>query len=142
MKEVSERYENGLQQMQKAQEEIYNYHKNLEVEKPVLQERMRHLFNIISEIEDEFARIKGHRDQIKKDEFDAQEQTVEALKIKDACEDTLNKIIPALNNAMNQVQMLSKYDLAELKSMKHPPKVIKLVMQVVCILFKVPPEKK
>jgi hypothetical protein len=37
---------------------------------------------------------------------------------------------------------LDKYEIAELKSMKKPPKVIKLVMRTVCILLGVPPAEK
>ena len=43
---------------------------------------------------------------------------------------------------MNSVTSLSKYDLAELRSMKKPPKVVKLVLQTVCMLLGVPPAEK
>ena len=48
----------------------------------MLQDRMRHLFRIISDIEGEFVRVKGQRDQLKRDEFEAGNQTEHALKIK------------------------------------------------------------
>ena len=43
---------------------------------------------------------------------------------------------------MNQVTMLTKHDIAELRSMQKPPKAVKLVLQVVCMLLNVPPTEK
>ena len=83
---------------------------------------------VIEEIESEFSHVRGQRDQLRRDEREAEEQTEEALKIKEQCEETLNKIIPSLNEAMNRVQTLNKHDIAELRSLKKPPKVVKLVM--------------
>ena len=72
--------------------------------------------------------IKSQRDQLKRDEFEAEQQTDQALTIKEQCEETLNKIIPSLNEAMNSVQTITKFELAELRSMKKPPKIVKLVI--------------
>jgi hypothetical protein len=47
-----------------------------------------------------------------------------------------------LNEAMNQEIKVNKFDLAELRSMKKPPKVIKIVIHVVCILLDVKPVLK
>ena len=100
------------------------------------------MLRVVNDIEEEFGKVKGQRDQLKRDEFEAEAQTEQALRIKDQCEETLNKIIPSLNEAMNSVQSLSKYDIAELRSMKKPPKVVKLVLQAVCMLLGVPPAEK
>ena len=43
---------------------------------------------------------------------------------------------------MNSVDALTKKQLAELRSMKKPPKVVKLVLQTVCMLLGVPPAEK
>jgi dynein heavy chain len=37
---------------------------------------------------------------------------------------------------------LSKYDIAELRNANKPPKVVKLVLQAVCMLLGVPPAEK
>jgi dynein heavy chain len=37
---------------------------------------------------------------------------------------------------------LTKKDVAELRSLKHPPKVVKLVLQAVCMIFGVQPQYK
>jgi dynein heavy chain len=43
---------------------------------------------------------------------------------------------------MNSIESLSKFDLAELKSLKKPPKVVKLLLEIVCLLLDVPPAPK
>ena len=96
----------------------------------------------MEEIQEEFARITGQREQLRRDEFEATEHAEQALKIKEECEETLNKIVPSLNEAMNAVEAPSKYDIAELRALKKPPKVVKLVMQAVCMLLEVEPAEK
>ena len=51
----------------------------------------------------------------------------------------LKRAGPMLEEAIRDVQALSKHDLTELKSMNNPPNTVKLVMQAVCILLEVPP---
>lgn len=50
--------------------------------------------------------------------------------------------MPSLAEATNSVQALDKKHIAELRSMKKPPKVIKLVLQTVCMLLGVLPVEK
>lgn len=40
------------------------------------------------------------------------------------------------------MQTLTKKDVSELRSLKHPPKVVKLVLQAVCMILGVEPEEK
>ena len=51
-------------------------------------------------------------------------------------------MIPALNEAVNSIQSLVKHDLSELRAMKKPPRIIKLVMKAVCIFLEVKPIRK
>jgi dynein heavy chain len=47
--------------------------------------------------------------------------------------------VPALNEAINSMSSISRIDLAEIKSMKQPPRIIKLVMKCMCLLLNVKP---
>ena len=40
------------------------------------------------------------------------------------------------------MQQISKYDVAEIRTLQHPPKAIKLVLKAVCILLEVEPITK
>jgi dynein heavy chain len=54
----------------------------------------------------------------------------------------LDKIAPCLNDAINSMQQLSKYQLAEVRSLTHPPKMVKTVLKAVCVLLDVEPQMK
>ena len=94
---------------------------------------------IIAEIEAELATVQAQRDQLKREEYDCEQQVEKAAEVKKNCEDTLNEILPSLKEALQLVSTLTKKDVAELRSLKHPPKVVKLVLQAVCMIFGVPP---
>jgi dynein heavy chain len=51
-------------------------------------------------------------------------------------------MMPSLKEALALVSKLTKKDLAELRSLKHPPKVVKLVLQALCMIIGVPPAEK
>lgn len=40
------------------------------------------------------------------------------------------------------MQKISKYEIAEVKKMNHPPRLVKLVMKAICILLDVEPVMK
>ena len=50
--------------------------------------------------------------------------------------------MPALNDAVNSINVITKQDINEIKAMKKPPKVIKLILKILCIIFKVHPIMK
>ena len=43
---------------------------------------------------------------------------------------------------MSTIQKLTKRDLVELRSLIKPPKVIKLILKILCMLLRVPPVEK
>jgi hypothetical protein len=51
----------------------------------------------------------------------------------------LYKFAPALDNSLKHMQKINRLEIAELRSMKHPPRLVKLVMAAICILLDVEP---
>eukprot|EP00961_Rhodomonas_salina_P241031 3256813-Rhodomonas_salina.1 len=49
--------------------------------------------------------------------------------------------MPAIEGALAALKSLSKSDITEMKSMKNPPKGVKVVMETICIMLDVKPEK-
>lgn len=64
-----------------------------------------------------------------------------ADKIREECEEKLTQVTPELNSAIQQLNNLSKYDINELKTLRDPPKALKLLMQAFCILCDIDPVK-
>ena len=75
------------------------------------------------------------------DEKVANGQAAMAKAIKDECDAELAEAIPILNSALAALDTLKPADIGEVKAMKSPPGGVKLVMETVCILKGVKPEK-
>ena len=62
------------------------------------------------------------------DEALANEAAAGAQAIKDECESDLSEATPALEAAVNALDTLRPSDITLVKSMRHPPLVVKLVI--------------
>ena len=69
------------------------------------------------------------------EEADAQKIADEANAIKVDCETQLAEALPALRAAEEAVKCITPGDIAILKKLANPPPDVRLVTQVVCILF-------
>lgn len=80
-------------------------------------------------------------ERVKKDEAFVSEKAENAQKEKSECEELLAEAVPALNAALAALNTLKKQDIDVVKSMKSPPAGVKLVMEAVCVMKEVKPDK-
>ena len=78
---------------------------------------------------------------MKAEEFEVERAQDEARNLMESCQQALDKIIPCLNEATSTMNAISKYDLAEMKSMSHPPDMVKKVLKATCVLLQVEPQE-
>lgn len=78
---------------------------------------------------------------MKADEAVANEQAKAAKAIKDECDAELAEAIPALNSALAALDTLTPQDITIVKTMKQPPYMIKLVLEAVCVIKGIKPER-
>lgn len=71
---------------------------------------------------------------VKKDEAQANEQAEAANLIRTDCEAKMAEAMPILESALAALNTLTAADITVVKSMKSPPKGVRLVMEAVCIL--------
>jgi len=71
---------------------------------------------------------------VKQDEEVANEQAAVAQAIKDECDADLSEAMPILEAALAALNTLTQADIAVVKTMKNPPKGVKIVMEAICIL--------
>lgn len=62
--------------------------------------------------------------------------------IKEECESDLAEAIPALDAAVSALNTLKPADITVVKSMTNPPYGVKLVLEAVCVMKGIPPERK
>ena len=71
----------------------------------------------------------------------ANDQARVAKAIKDECDNDLAQAMPILNAALAALDTITQNDISVMKTMKSPPVGVRLVMEAVCVLKNVKPEK-
>lgn len=62
--------------------------------------------------------------------------------LQDDCEGDLAEAMPALEAALSALDTLKPSDITVVKSMQNPPALVKLVMESICIMKSIKPERK
>ena len=78
---------------------------------------------------------------VSKERAECNKQAAEATEIATSCQADLDLAMPALQGAIAALKSLSKGDIVEIKAMKKPPDAVKMVMEAVCIMQGVKPDK-
>lgn len=135
------RYEVGLEKLQTAADDISIMQEELKDLQPKIIAAAEEVQIIMQQIEKENLEISNVKQIIKKDEEEAMETAREAQKIKDDCDAHMEAARPALNAALAALNTLTSNDITFVKSMKNPPKAVKLVMEAVCIIKDIKPDR-
>jgi dynein heavy chain len=93
-------------------------------------------------VERETIEVEKVVQEVAKEEAIAQDAADKAKVIRDDCEEKLNEAMPILNEALKSLEVLSKNDITNLKTMMSPVPAVKSVMEAICILKKVDPPKR
>lgn len=78
---------------------------------------------------------------VKADEEIANDQAKVAKAIKDECDADLAQAMPILNAALSALDTITQNDITFMKTMKQPPSPVRLVMEAICVLKNIKPEK-
>ncbi|CAH1790213.1 unnamed protein product [Owenia fusiformis] len=136
-----QRYEVGLEKLQSAASQVSTMQVELTELQPQLVVASKDVDEIMVIIEKESVEVAKVEKVVKADEAVANEQASAAKSIKDECDSELAEAIPILNQALAALNTLTQQDITLVKSMKNPPGMVKLVMEAVCVLKGVKPEK-
>ncbi|XP_041374659.1 dynein heavy chain 7, axonemal-like isoform X2 [Gigantopelta aegis] len=135
------RYEKGLEKLDSASSQVAIMQKELTDLQPQLVQAKKEVSEIMIIIEKDSIEVAKVEKVVKADEAVANEQAKAAKAIKDECDADLAEAIPALNSALSALNTLTNQDITIVKSMKSPPYGVRLVMEAVCVLKGVKPER-
>lgn len=135
------RYEVGLEKLQTAADNIAIMREELKHLEPKIVAAAEEVKLIMTQVEKKSKEVFKVRQIIQKDEEDAQETANKSEMIKRECDLHMEAARPALNAALAALNTLTPTDITFVKSMNNPPKTVKLVMEAVCILKDLKPEK-
>ncbi|XP_064598423.1 dynein axonemal heavy chain 7-like [Liolophura sinensis] len=135
------RYEVGLEKLESAASQVGDMQNELEALHPKLIEAGKEVDEIMVIIERDSVEVARKEKIVKADEAVANEQATAAKAIKDECDADLAEAIPALNAALSALNTLTAQDITVVKTMKSPPYGVKLVLEAVCVLKGIKPER-
>uniref|UniRef100_A0A1I8MKN2 AAA+ ATPase domain-containing protein n=1 Tax=Musca domestica TaxID=7370 RepID=A0A1I8MKN2_MUSDO len=139
---LRDRYTTGLEKLDFAAGQVGEMQANLYELQPKLKVLSEETEKIMVNIERETAEAEKKKEVVGADEAAANEAAAAAQAIKDDCESDLAEAIPALEAALDALNTLKPADIFVVKSMKNPPYGVKLVLEAVCVLKGLKPDRK
>uniref|UniRef100_A0A336M3T0 CSON009294 protein n=1 Tax=Culicoides sonorensis TaxID=179676 RepID=A0A336M3T0_CULSO len=136
-----DRYTTGLERLDFAAGQVSLMQEQLRTLQPQLKKSSDETEKFMVIIERQTAEAEAKKEVLGADENAANEASAAAQALKDDCESDLQEAIPALNSALKALQTLRPEDITYLKTMKAPKDPIKMVMEAVCVLRGVRPDR-
>ncbi|KAF5289736.1 hypothetical protein FQA39_LY03653 [Lamprigera yunnana] len=136
------RYEAGLDKLDFAAQQIGLMQEELHTLQPQLIVASATTEKLMVKIEQDTVIVEKQKEIVGADEALANEAAAAAQAIKDDCESDLAEAIPALESAIEALNTLKPADITLVKSMKNPPYGVKLVMEAVCVMKGIKPDRK
>jgi dynein heavy chain len=138
---VKRRYAAGLEKLDFAAAQVARMQRELGDLQPQLKKTSEETSEMLVKIEKESKEVDAARQVIQADEAAATKKADEAGAIKSECENDLAQALPLMNSALAALDTLKKQDIDLVKSMKNPPDGVKLVMEAVCVMKDLKPER-
>ncbi|CAL8266095.1 unnamed protein product [Lota lota] len=138
---LKRRYEVGLEKLESAAAQVASMQVELEALQPQLRVASKEVDELMVVMEHESAEVAETEKVVKVDEAVANEQAMAAKAIKDECDADLAIAMPILESALAALNTLTNQDITVVKSMKSPPPAVKLVMEAICILKGIKPDR-
>ncbi|OON19288.1 ATPase family protein, partial [Opisthorchis viverrini] len=135
------RYEVGLEKLSSAAEEIAVMSQELQSLQPKLLQASKEVDAVMVVVEQQSAEATKQEKVVRVDEAIAGEQARAAEAIKEECDADLAEAIPILEIALKALETLTPADITIVKAMKSPPAGVRLVMEAVCVLKGIKPDR-
>ncbi|KAL5473898.1 hypothetical protein EMCRGX_G028462 [Ephydatia muelleri] len=139
---MRQRYLTGLEKLQFAASQVSVMQQELQALQPELVKTSAETTQLVEKIQKDTVEAEAKKKVVAADEAVANEAAAKAQAIKDECEGDLAEALPALESAISALNTLTPRDITEVKTMKNPPALVKLVMEAVCIMKNVKPDRK
>ncbi|KAL1497384.1 hypothetical protein ABEB36_008364 [Hypothenemus hampei] len=136
------RYLTGLEKLEFAAGQVGLMQEELHSLQPKLFVASATTEKLMIKIEQDTVIVEKQKEVVAADEALANEAAAAAQAIKDDCESDLSEAIPALEAAIEALDTLKPSDITLVKSMKNPPSGVKLVMEAICVMRSIKPERK
>ncbi|KAI9203256.1 dynein heavy chain and region D6 of dynein motor-domain-containing protein [Polychytrium aggregatum] len=135
-----DRLKNGLNKLQETNDLVANMQIELEQLGPVLKQSAQDVEVLMVKIAKDQETADGVRKVVSEEEAIVREKAIATEAIAAEAQKDLDEALPALQSAYKALEALDKKDIAELKVFTKPPDAVLMVMESICLLFKVKPD--
>ncbi|XP_050489817.1 dynein axonemal heavy chain 7-like isoform X1 [Bombus huntii] len=135
------RYERGLDQLDETQKQVVTMQETLKLLQPQLITATQDVERMLLEVDKERQEVAEFEKVVKIDESVAEVYANEAAAIKAECDADLAEAMPILKRAQSALDTLTATDIAVIRTMKKPPQGVRLIVESVCVLKQIKPER-
>ena len=135
-----DRLKSGLSKLFETNELVANMQMELELLAPELKIKAQDTEALMEQIAKDQEVADGVRRVVSEEEAMVRETALQTEAIASDAQKDLDEALPALESAYKALDALEKKDIAELKVFTKPPDAVLMVMEAICILFKVKPD--
>ncbi|XP_037363374.1 dynein axonemal heavy chain 3 isoform X2 [Talpa occidentalis] len=136
------RYLTGLQKLDFAASQVAVMQVELTALQPQLILTSEETAKMMVKIEAETKEADAKKFLVQADEKEANAAAAISQAIKNECEGDLQEAMPALEAALAALDTLNPSDISLVKSMQNPPGPVKLIMESICVMKGLKPERK
>jgi len=141
LKDGRDKTDNGLTKLKTTEIEVEELREELKAMQPMLKQAAIETEEAMVEITASKAVAEDKAIVVGKEEKDATEKAAATKAIADDAQRDLDEALPALDAAVASLKSLKKEDITEVKALTNPPAGVKIVMEGVCIMFGVKPNR-
>ncbi|KAJ3105519.1 Dynein heavy chain 6, axonemal [Phlyctochytrium planicorne] len=135
-----DRLRNGLNKLAETNDLVAAMQIELQQLGPELKTKAADVETLMIKIAKDQEMADGVRKVVSEEEAVVREQAKATEAIASEAQRDLDEALPALQAAYKSLETLDKKDIAELKVFTKPPDLVLMVMEAICILFKVKPD--
>lgn len=136
-----DRYLTALKQLEMAAVQTIEMQKQIEELEPQMRTASERVTKSSAEVQSALEVAEEQREQVKQDESIATEHSATATELFDSCASIMADAMPLIHEAEAVLNALTPADIAAVKTMKNPPVSVKIVMEAICILKDIKPDK-
>lgn len=134
-------YRVSLERVAESSEQMAAMQESIDALEPQCKVAAEKVAKHVSDVQTAQEAVDEQREFVKKDESTVSDQTNQANDLSEHCKNIMEDVQPQMKESEEALSTLTPADLASVRTMKNPPMPVKIVMEAICILRDIKPEK-
>lgn len=138
---LEKKYRISLERVGESAEQMETMQVSIDALEPQCKIAAEKVAKQVSDVQTAQEGVDEQREVVKKDELTVSDQSAIANDLSEHCKNIMEDVLPQMKAAEEALSTLTPADLASVRTMKNPPMPVKVVMEAICILRDIKPEK-